>query len=62
MGILGMLPMVASVIDSQSGLIGFVYHMVNSSIIDALYGFAFGNQSHISGQGAMRGLLYGVIW
>ncbi len=62
MGMMGMLPMVASVMGSQSGLVGFVYHMFNSIIIGALYGFAFGNQSHTFAPGAKWGLLYGFIW
>ncbi len=62
MGMMGMLPMVASVVGSQSALVGFVYHMFNSVIIGAIFGFAFGNQSHTFAQGAVWGLLYGFIW
>ena len=46
MGMLGMLPMVAGVVGSQSAVVGFLYHMVNSVIIGAIFGVAFGNQSH----------------
>ncbi len=62
MGMMGMLSMVAGVVGSQSPLVGFVYHMFNSIVIGAIFGFAFGNQSHTFVQGAMWGLLYGVIW
>ena len=62
MGIMGMLPMVASVVGSQSAVIGFLYHMFNSVIIGAVFGLLFGALSHNYGQGALFGLIYGVIW
>ena len=62
MGMMGMLPMVASVVGSQSPFVGFLYHMFNSVIIGALFGLVFGGLSHTYGQGAGWGLLYGVIW
>ncbi len=62
MGMMGMLPMVASVIGSQSPLVGFIYHMFNSVIIGAVFGLLFGALSHTYGQGAAWGLLYGAIW
>jgi hypothetical protein len=62
MGIMGMLPMVASVVGSQSALIGFLYHMFNSVIIGALFGLVFGVLSHTYGRGVLFGLIYGVIW
>jgi hypothetical protein len=62
MGMMGMLPMVASVIGSQSPLVGFLYHMFNSVIIGAVFGLIFGGLSHTYGQGAAWGLLYGAIW
>jgi uncharacterized membrane protein YagU involved in acid resistance len=62
MGIVGMLPMVASVVGSQSAVVGFIYHMFNSVIIGAVFGLVFGLLSHTYGQGALFGLVYGVIW
>ena len=62
MAAMGMLPMVASVVGSNSALIGFLYHMFNSVVIGAIYGFLFGAQSHTYGLGAALGLLYGAIW
>jgi hypothetical protein len=38
MAMMGMLPMVASVVGSKSAMVGFIYHMFNSVII----GIAFG--------------------
>ena len=62
MAMMGMLPMVASVVGSKSAVIGFLYHMFNSVIIGALFGLVFGAFSHSYGQGALFGLIYGVIW
>lgn len=62
MGVMGMLPMVASVVGSQSALVGFLYHMFNSVIIGALFGLAFGALSRTYGRGVLFGLLYGAIW
>src|SRR5215211_9413558 len=60
MAMMGMLPMVASVVGSKSAVIGFLYHMFNSVIIGAVFGLLFGGLSHTYGQGAFFGLLYGV--
>ncbi len=62
MAMMGMLPMVASVVGSQSAVVGFIYHMFNSVIIGAGFGLVFGVFSHTYGQGAIWGLVYGVIW
>jgi hypothetical protein len=62
MAMMGMLPMVASVVGSQSPVVGFLYHMFNSVIIGALFGLGFGALSRNYGQGALFGLIYGVIW
>ena len=62
MGMMGMLLMVASVVGSQSPVVGFLYHMFNSVIIGADFGLVFGGLSRTYGQGAGWGLLYGAIW
>jgi hypothetical protein len=62
MAMMGMLPMVASVVGSKSAVVGFIYHMFNSGIIGAGFGLIFGALSHTYGRGALFGLLYGVIW
>jgi uncharacterized membrane protein YagU involved in acid resistance len=62
MTVMGMLPMVAMVVGSESATVGFLYHMFNSAIIGAVFGLIFGSQSHTYAQGAGWGLLYGVIW
>src|SRR5215208_6915388 len=62
MAVMGMLPMVAMVVGSESAAVGFLYHMFNSVVIGTLFGLIFGGLSHTYGQGAAWGLLYGVIW
>ena len=62
MAMMGMLPMVASVVGSKSAVVGFLYHMFNSVIIGAVFGLVFGALSRNYGQGALFGLIYGVIW
>jgi hypothetical protein len=62
MAIMGMLPMVASVVRSESVVVGFLYHMFNSVIIGAGFGLVFGAFSRTYGQGTIWGLAYGVIW
>jgi uncharacterized membrane protein YagU involved in acid resistance len=62
MAMMGMLPMVASVVGSESAMVGFIYHMFNSVVIGALFGIIFGALSRGYGQGALLGLVYGVIW
>jgi uncharacterized membrane protein YagU involved in acid resistance len=59
---MGMLPMVASVVGSNSALIGFLYHMFNSVVIGAIFGLLFGAQDRTYRLGAALGLLYGAIW
>jgi hypothetical protein len=61
MAMMGMLPMVASIVGSKSAVVGFVYHMFNSVIIGALFGLILGGLSRTYGRGALFGLLYGVV-
>ena len=62
MAMMGMLPMVASVVGSKAASVGFLYHMFNSIVIGALFGLVFGAFSRGYVQGAVLGLLYGAIW
>src|SRR5918992_3242416 len=62
MGLMGMLPMVAMVVGSESAAIGFLYHMFNSIVIGALFGLIFGGVSHPYGGGSTWGVLFGAIW
>jgi uncharacterized membrane protein YagU involved in acid resistance len=62
MTMLGMLPIVASVVGSNSAMVGFLYHMFNSVVIGALFGFILGSLSCTYAKGAVFGLLYGLVW
>lgn len=62
MGMMGMLPMVAKVVRSDSAGIGFIYHLFNSAVIGALFVPIFGRRSSSVGKGLGYGLLWGVIW
>jgi hypothetical protein len=61
MAMMGMLPMVASIVGSKSAVVGFIYHMFNSVVIGALFGLILGSLSRNYGQGVVFGLLYGVV-
>jgi uncharacterized membrane protein YagU involved in acid resistance len=62
MGLMGMLPMIGSIVGSNSAGIGFLYHMFNSIIIGAIFGLIFGALSYTYPRGALLGLIYGVVW
>ncbi len=62
MGMMGMLPMVAMLLKSESAVFGFVLHLVFSAIIGAVFGLVFGHAAMNKGSGILLGLLYGAIW
>lgn len=59
---LGILPLVAGLVGSESPTVGFLTHMLISIIVGATYGALF--RSYTDGYGAnlMAGLAYGAIW
>ena len=62
MGMLGMLPMVASMAGSQSAMVGFLIHMVISAIIGAGFVVAVTALGREGTAGAGAGLAYGFVW
>ncbi len=64
MAMMGMLPMIAGLVGSQSPVVGFVVHLVISAVIGAIYGLAVGHQSAAQqyGSALLVGLGYGVTW
>lgn len=62
MGMMGMLPMVAMLLKSESAVFGFILHLVFSAIIGGIFGFVFGHAALNKGQSILLGLLYGAIW
>lgn len=63
MSAMGMLPMIASMVGSNSLLIGFGIHMIISILIGLVPTVIFGN-TLLSGypRGALVGTLYGALW
>ena len=61
-GMMGMLPMIAMLIKSESAVLGFVLHLVFSAIIGGTFGLIFGHAALNKGAGVLLGLLYGAIW
>ncbi|MFN8523887.1 MAG: hypothetical protein U0821_12380 [Chloroflexota bacterium] len=62
MGMMGMLPMVGSLIGSQSAGSGLMVHLVISAIIGAGFGLLLGDRSTTLGTGALWGTSYGIVW
>jgi len=62
MAVMGMLPMVASLVGSSSAFVGFLVHMAISIVIGVFYAFVFGSMSTTYGGGALWGAVNGVIW
>jgi uncharacterized membrane protein YagU involved in acid resistance len=62
MGMMGMLPMVAMLVGSQSAVIGFIVHMVISAVLGAIFGLVAARFLNGWGTAIAAGLVYGVIW
>lgn len=61
-GRMPMMAMVAKVVRSDSMAIGWIYHLFNSAVIGAIFGWLFGNRVATYGSGFGWGALYGGIW
>lgn len=64
MAMQGMLPMIAGLVGSQNGGVGFAVHLVISAVIGAIYGAAVGNQPGARQYSTawLYGLGNGVVW
>jgi uncharacterized membrane protein YagU involved in acid resistance len=62
MALMGMLPMVAMLVGSQSAGVGFLVHMVISAGIGAFYGLIAGRLPQTTGSALVAGMINGVIW
>jgi uncharacterized membrane protein YagU involved in acid resistance len=54
--------MVAKVVRSDSLVVGWLYHLFNSAVIGALFGWLLGGRVAGYGSGAVWGALYGAAW
>lgn len=62
MGMMGMLPMVAKLVGSDSAAVGALVHVFNSALIGAAFAVVFGRQASTLFGGVLWGGAYGVIW
>ena len=57
-----MMAMVAMVVRSGSMVVGWLYHLFNSAIIGAIFGWLLGSRSHNYGPALAWGATYGFAW
>ncbi len=62
MGMMGMLPMIGSMVGQPTAAAGFVVHMANSAIIGAGFAIVLGRFVSGTGSGLGAGLVYGGAW
>lgn len=59
---LGVLPMIAGLVASDSSVVGFIVHLVLSVLIGLVFVWWFGNMAVSYRVGALYGILHGFIW
>jgi hypothetical protein len=57
-----MMMMVAMVVRSKSIAIGWAYHLFNSALFGAIFGWLLGARTNDYRAGAVWGLAYGIFW
>jgi uncharacterized membrane protein YagU involved in acid resistance len=62
MAMMGMLPMIAGLVRSQSAFVGFIVHMFISAFIGAIYGLVAGRFPLTWLNAVIGGMLNGVVW
>ena len=61
-GQMPMMGMVAKVVHSDSMAVGWIYHLFNSAVIGAIFGWLLGSHSRKFNAGLGWGALYGFVW
>jgi uncharacterized membrane protein YagU involved in acid resistance len=61
-GQMPMMAMVAKVVRSDSIAVGWLYHLFNSAVIGAIFGWLLGARSQSFGAGLGWGAVYGLVW
>ena len=61
-GQMPMMAMVAMVVGSTSIAVGWLYHLFNSAVIGALFGWLFGTRVYSVGAGLGWGAAWGLVW
>ncbi len=59
--IIGVLPLIASTVNSSSAFVGWVMHLIVSMVIGVIFAFVFGRRINSYGEATSFGLFYGVI-
>jgi hypothetical protein len=54
--------MVAMVVGSTSLVVGWLYHLFNSAVIGAIFGWLLGSRIQGYGSGLVWGAVYGGVW
>lgn len=62
MQMMGMMPMIAMMVGSESVLVGWSLHLVISAVTGALFVYMFGSKVSTTTDGVRYGLIYGLIW
>lgn len=62
MAVMGMMPMIAKLIGSESVAVGWLVHLVISAGTGAIFAVIFGTMVTSYGSGLGYGALYGIIW
>lgn len=62
MGIMGMMPMIANLVGSDSAFVGWVVHLILSMIIGVFYAWWFAKMTTSTMKGVGYGMLHGIIW
>lgn len=57
-----MMAMVAMVVRSESLVVGWLYHLLNSAVIGALFGGLLGARATTYGSSATLGAAWGIVW
>jgi hypothetical protein len=61
-GHMPMMVMIGQIIGSPSVAVGWIYHLFNSALIGAMFGWLLGNSVHSLGSGFTWGAAYGFGW
>lgn len=62
MAMMGMIPMIANMVGSDSAAVGWIIHFATSIFIGATFGVIFGGMIANYMQALGFGLLYGAVW
>lgn len=61
-GRMPMMAMVAMVVRSTSLVVGWLYHLLNSAVIGAIFGWLLGDRARGYGGGLAWGATWGAVW